>query len=66
MVDDLSTTVCFCGLPFEGHPKCEACKVLLGEKHYFQPVEFREKTLCRLCVRRWEKTDEKLGRPARF
>lgn len=52
------TGECVCGLNMKNHPICQACGALVGSQEHWQaPCDFRERTLCGFCVRRWKKLD---------
>ncbi len=44
------------------HPKCDGCDMLLGAGHLYLPVEYRQHTLCPLCVQSWQGVEKRLKR----
>ncbi len=53
----------FCKRPVEGHPKCDACRILCCGNDYYDPLsEFRGYRVCRKCKQHWLGLERNLGR----
>lgn len=51
-----------CHVTMKGHPICEACGLLLGDRHESEIKNFRDHILCEYCTLNWFKAERKQKR----
>jgi len=54
-----------CSSPYTRHPQCQCCSIYCGPGHFQEEVfPYRGKKLCALCLKAWQRLDEKVGKEA--
>lgn len=54
-----NSEICYCGIPYREHPRCDGCGILAGPGHMVtELIEYRGKRLCRDCLQVFQAREE--------